>query len=256
MMHRMKLWDTNLCPCCQVVPEYSTSHLYLCPHAKIASTREQLYKDILQWLKTVDTEPVILHLITSLWYGKQPNLPSIQSTKLRKMWNTLVDIGTQSMWKGLLPKDMCSIQHDHYKLIGSRRTGMKWGTELTGKLLRASLNLWLERCAIVHAQTADGIKGMERIALDSEIRKEKRINLHDMNHDDYYLLSIPLDKLLQEPVEVQRGWLCSVKIARGDLAGARLESLKDRSGLNHKQPSLSASEKQRYNDWRNVRLQD
>ena len=63
-----------------------------------------------------------------------------------------------------------------------------------------------------------------------------------MQHEDYHLLTTPLDKLLHEPVEVQRGWLCSVKIARGDFNGAQLESLKDRSGLNFKQPHLSNRE--------------
>ena len=166
----------------------------------------------------------------------------------------MVDISTQSMWKGLLPKGMCDIQHEHYKLIGHRRTGLNWGVTFTGKLLRASLALWLERCSIVHAHTVEGIRGMERVALDNEIRKEKTLNLTNMQHEDYHLLSIPLDKLLHEPVEVQRGWLCSVKIARGDFNGAQLESLKDRSGLNFKQPHLSNRELQQYNDWRRVHL--
>ena len=166
----------------------------------------------------------------------------------------MVDLGTQTMWKGLLPKEMCNLQHDHYKLTGNRRTGLRWGAELTGKLLRASLDLWLERCSIVHSHTVEGIHGMERIALDNEIRKEKRLNLSNMNHEDYYLLNISLDKLLNETIEVQRGWLCSVKIARGDVAGAQLESLKDRSGLNFKQPNLSAREMNQYTDWRNVHL--
>ena len=128
--------------------------------------------------------------------------------------------------------------------------------ELTGKLLRASLALWLERCSIVHAHTVEGIRGMERIALDNEIRKEKSLNLNNMNHEDFHLLDISLDKLLNETVEVQRGWLCSVKIARGDFAGAQLESLKDRSGSKFKQPTLSARELRQYNDWRNVHLND
>ena len=94
--------------------------------------------------------------------------------------------------------------------------------------------------------------GMERIALDNEIRKEKTLNLTNMQHEVFHLLTIPLDKLLHEPVEVQRGWLCSVNIAWGDFDGAQLESLKDRSGINFKQPHFYERELQQYNDWRNV----
>ena len=76
--------------------------------------------------------------------------------------------------------------------------------------------LWLERCSIVHAHTVVGVLSMECIALDNEIKKEKALNLHAMNPEDYHLQSVSLDKLLHETVETQRGWLCSVKIARGD----------------------------------------
>ena len=117
-MERTGLWHNSLCPCCQLVPESSTSHLYLCPSPTIATLREKLYKDILMWLKEVNTEPSLLHLITSLWYARQPDLPTMQSPQLRKIWCTLVDIGTQSMWKGFIPNGMCDLQHEHYKLTG------------------------------------------------------------------------------------------------------------------------------------------
>ena len=166
------------------------------------------------------------------------------------------DIGTQSMWKGLLPLGMCQLQHDHYKMIGNRKAGLTWGVELTGKLLRATLNLWLRRNEILHAKTHDGILGMNRIALDTEIRKEKGLNFQGIDPEDDYLLDIPLDTLLSESVEMQRGWLCSIKIARGDLIAARSESTRDRNALTHKQPHLTAREQQQYMDWRRVRLKE
>ena len=256
MMQRMGLWDNNLCPCCKAVPEYSTSHLYLCHHPQIATLREKLFKNILAWLQEVDTEPSILHLITALWYDKQPCLENIESLPLRKLWNTMKDIGTQSMWKGLLPLGMSKLQHEHYQMIGTRKTGLTWAANLTGKVLRASLELWLKRNSILHATTHDGILGMERVALDTEIRTEKRANLQGIDPEDAYLMEIPLDTLLKETVEVQRGWLCSVKIARGDLIAARAERTRDRSALSFKQPVLTPREQRQYMDWRRVRLKE
>ena len=180
----------------------------------------------------------------------------MESPALRKIWNTMKDIGTQSMWKGLLPLGMCQLQHEHYQMIGHRKTGLAWGTEFTGKLLRASLALWLHCNSILHATTKDGILGMERIALDTEIRKEKRLNLQGINPADDYLLDIPLDTLLHETVEMQRGWLCSIKIARGDFNAARLEGTRDRNALTFRQPFLTQREQNQYMDWRRVRLKE
>ena len=97
---------------------------------------------------------------------------------------------------------------------------------------------------------------MERVALDTEIRTEKRANLQGIDPEDAYLMEIPLDTLLKETVEVQRGWLCSVKIARGDLIAARAERTRDRSALSFKQPVLTPREQRQYMDWRRVRLKE
>ena len=53
-------------------------------------------------------------------------------------------------------------------------------------------------------------------------------------------------KIKDESLESIRGWLCSIKIARGDFEGAQLESVKDRGVKEHKQPSLSVREMNKY----------
>ena len=130
------------------------------------------------------------------------------------------------------------------------------GHKVYREVTTASIALWLHRNSILHAKTHDGILGIERIVLDTKIRKEKRINLQGIDLDDAYLLDTPLDTLLQETVEMQRGWLCSVKIARGDLIAARSEGIRDRSALSFKQPFLTRREQNQYMDWRRVKLKE
>ena len=60
---------------------------------------------------------------------------------------------------------------------------------------------------------------------------------------------------MKEPVEMIRGWLCEILIARGDFASARLESLRDRNDISHIIPILTDREMEKYLDWRNVQLQ-
>ena len=254
MMKRMNLWETDLCPCCRCVPESSTTHLFLCPHPPIAKIRESEFKAILTWLQTIHTDPYLLQAITALWFGRDPEFEADDPQELRAMWDTMVDIGPQSMWLGLLPIGMVDFQHAYYRSIGESKTGSKWGEQLVGKMLRVTLNLWLARNDIVHVQTKEGMKGMNMVELKAEVTREVDKGVDDMMGEDFFLMDTPLDRLLREPIETIRGWLCSVKIARGDIDAARAEGLRDRGELSHEQPTLTEAQLSEFLDWRNIHL--
>ena len=76
-----------------------------------------------------------------------------------------------------------------------------------------------------------------------------------MEEEDFYLLDSDKEELIKEPAEMIRGLLCEILIARGDLASARLESLKDRGEITHVIPILTAIEQRSYLDWRKVCIQ-
>ena len=158
-MKRMKLWHSDICPCCQVIPENTTSHLYICPHSLITSKRELLFKELLQWMEEVNIEPSLYHLLYSLWYGKQPIFNEDETIELIKVWNVLQEIGTASTWMKILPTNLCSIQNRYYNMMGIKSSNKKWGTELINKVLRVTLQLWLQRNEIIHAQTKKVLKG-------------------------------------------------------------------------------------------------
>ena len=65
-----------------------------------------------------------------------------------------------------------------------------------------------------------------------------------------------MDKIKEESLESIRGWLCSIKIARGDFERAQLESMKDRGVEEHTQPNLSVREMNKYLDWRKIHLNE
>ena len=72
-----------------------------------------------------------------------------------------------------------------------------------------------------------------------------------MEEEDFYLLDTDEEELIKEPAEMIRGGM----IARGDLASARLESLRDRGEITHVIPILTATEQRCYLDWRSVFIQ-
>ena len=67
---------------------------------------------------------------------------------------------------------MVQQQQQHYHMIGSNATGKGWATKLVGKMLRATLQLWLTRNDILHLTTDKGIKGCTMIELKTLVQKQ------------------------------------------------------------------------------------
>lgn len=256
MQKRMRLWNNDLCPCCNVVPEHSTVHLFLCPAPNIRDKRETGFREILVWLEDVHTAPELLHMITSLWFGRIPSFDNDASFLLRKMWAVMAEMGNQSMWLGFLPRGMVAFQQAYYQSLGLKKTGSKWASRLVGRMLRVTHSLWMERNNVVHLKTAHGLKGMHLMELQEEVEFELSRGVELMEVGDHHLMDVNLESLMADSLENLRGWLCSVKIARGDCAAAEAEGLRDRGLLSHAQPSLSAAQLRGYLNWKNIQLSD
>ena len=110
-MKMMGYWKDDLCPCCKKVPETSTTHLFLCDNLSITSTRNSEFQKILQWLHKVDTDPTLIHIISSFWHGKQPDLSADEPYIYRLIYESMQEMGVASMWMGLIPKKLCTQQH-------------------------------------------------------------------------------------------------------------------------------------------------
>ena len=122
-------------------------------------------------------------------------------------------------------------------------------------MLQATHRLWMERNNILHLRTIAGIHGLQLIRLQTAVTEQYELGYENLEEEDHYLLEKNKEDLLKEPMDVVRGWLCEMLIARGEFASARLESLRDRGEISHTLPSLSATEMRKYHDWRNVCLQ-
>ena len=254
-MHQMKLWDNDLCPCCRQVSERSTTHLFLCPHPTMTHTRDQSFHKILDWLEEVDTDPMLLDLLTLFWHGEEITLDADCPPMLKNVYNIILEIGLHQMWTGFLPVGMVQFREEYYLQIGSRRSGKKWGTDFVGKMIRATHGLWMERNNMLHLRTANGIKGLCLMSMQTAVERQLDLGYENLDEEDHYLLENDAETLMKEPVDMIRGWLYEILIARGDFASARLESLRNRGNISHIIPNLTEREMEKYLDWRKVQLQ-
>ena len=217
--------------------------------------REKVFHKILTWLETINTESLLLEIITAFWHGENLILDKECPKSLKHIYNTLRDIGLHQMWMGMIPVGMIEYQTEYYQLIGSKKSGKKWGLDLVQKIIRATHSLWMERNNLLHLRAANGIRGLCNIALQTAVSQQYILGHEGLEEEDFYLLDTDQEELIKEPAEMIRGWLCEILIARGDLASARLESLKDRGEITHVIPILTAIEQRSYLDWRKVCLQ-
>ena len=253
-MKAMGLWQDDLCPCCKQVSERSTVHLFLCTNKTIHEMRQQLFSSIIDWLTAVDTDPCIVQTIRSVWYGTPLHLPEDASPWYRKLYLTLQELGIHAMWMGFLPTELTMQQAMYYNLSGSRRNGSRWGEQLVGKMLRATLQLWITRNSMVHTVADNGINGMDLVLLREAATTQLELGQQGLDEEDYYLLERDIDEIMQDSMENIRGWLCNIYIARGNYEDAQEEGLKDRGNSTHKRPRLTLHQQRQYLDWRNVQL--
>ena len=104
-------------------------------------TRDQCFQKILDWLKEIDTDPMILELLTSIWHGKEVILDTDCPPMLQNIYKKILEIGLHQMWTDFLPVGMVQFQEEYYLQIGSRRGGKKGGTDFSGKMIQATHDL-------------------------------------------------------------------------------------------------------------------
>ena len=121
----MKLGDNNLYPCCRQVPECSTLHILLCPHLTRVHTRDTFFCRICKWLNDIDTNSILLHIISTFWHNEELILALDCHLQYQTMYNILRDIGVHQIWKGLVPNHLVLLQNHYYQEIGSHRSATK-----------------------------------------------------------------------------------------------------------------------------------
>ena len=94
------------------------------------------------------------------------------------------------MWLGLLPIGMVECQASYYQQIGSRKSAKKWGLDFIQKMLRATYGLWLERNNLLHLRAANGIRGLNSIALHTAVTHQYNLGHEGIEEEDFYLLKM------------------------------------------------------------------
>lgn len=135
----------------------------------MSHTRDKSFHQILDWLETVDTDPLLLDLLSLFWHDDEVLIDPEYPLMLTSIYQIMRDIGLHQMWQGFLLVGMVDFQQQYYSQQGSKRTGKQWRVIFVSKMIRATHGLWMERNNILHLQTANGVRGLCLISMRTAV---------------------------------------------------------------------------------------
>jgi hypothetical protein len=120
------------------------------------------------------------------------------------------DLGWQPFLEGWLCLEWAALQQAYLDLLGSRRIGKRWVTELIKKLWQIAWDLWEPRKGSLHENINRVLTTIEQ-TLKSKVRENFYRASRLLHHTpDLYLLATPLSQVLLWSTEYQAAWVTQV----------------------------------------------
>jgi hypothetical protein len=141
-------------------------------------------------------------------------------------------IGWTNLLEGCMDVGWTETQASYYKMIGSRRSGLRWTVAVIKKLWDVAWDLWEQRNGFLHDAEYQATLH-DTASLDTEIRFHFRQGASHLPQRVQYLFEGSLTELLTTSVRHRQKWLKSVVAAR-EMANVR-QALQDRSSAASRQ---------------------
>ena len=165
----------------------------------------------------MDTHPDIVDfLIVGLtsWLNSNSSfsLDSSVDLPLLNAFKIQLQLGWNALLLGLLTSPLLICQHNYYHCQGSRRSGNRWGTLLTGKLWNIIFQIWMNRNHSLHETLViDHVSGQDQ--LRNAIILEHALGIKDLpTVYKPYFSSLPI--ILSRSIKYQKQWFLVIRSAR------------------------------------------
>lgn len=199
----------NRCPRCNHWGE-DKWHIVVCWDVRAKVIWDEKLKELQHFITSENTKPDIAELImTGLTHYR--NRPNREPPDEQENWRQeQVGIGWDKFIYGFVSNELVIHQAEHYRTIGSRKSGNTWAGKLILQVWNLIHNLWLGRNEVLHQKdTINSISG--ETLLDIEIEREYDAgceNLPTVIHPSYRHTK---QQLLAQSTEYKKGWLLMVK---------------------------------------------
>ena len=210
-----------LCPICHSATE-DQMHILTCRSPKAKKHRLILLDDLASWFKSTHTNPDIsTFFIQGLktWFQNHTNqhqqhhLILTAESDVNLILSSQLKLGWYYSLCSFLSPSLITLQQSHYNTISSRRSSLRWATNLTNKLWEILYQIWCYRNDTLHSnsnkQLLSGLHTLkECISFEHELNTE---SLHPV-YSSYF--HIPLPSLLSKSNSYLKNWFLIIRTAR------------------------------------------
>ena len=179
-MSRAFKWQqthSDLCPLCNLYPE-DTDHVLKCSAQEAKSARTKQLLELRELLDKLETNnllrnrmmSVILQWTNGFDCGEYQLDENLEIELVNAAFRSQQHIGIRNLFRGLIANDIVFLQKEHYVKNTHKKhnTIESWCKKVGTKLVTISIELWKNRCEIVH-ETESGT-----------IEKNTRNNAYDL----------------------------------------------------------------------------
>ena len=170
-------------------------------------------------MRQQDTDPDIVEAITDILRNFQKTeeydtyVPQGYSHDLQFCLNAQSHLGITNFLEGLLTYEWAVLQQQHYKKIGSRKTGRRWAVGLSTHLWKLVFHMWNHRNQVLHhKEELDCLSGLDIVK--QAIRTEITCGLLDLDPIYYTYFNYTDTQITNMKSVDARNWLVLIRRAR------------------------------------------
>jgi hypothetical protein len=171
-----------------------------------------IFQDLLHKEQTC---PEIAHFLMNGLrdFRAKPNSPQVTQVPWQR---EIIQIGWVNVLSGFLGKQLIDYQSQYYKSLGSRKTGVRWGSRIIIHWWILIHKMWLGRNDVLHKkEVINSLSG--QCLLDIEIEREYEAGYVGLPEVVHKWFQQPKEELLDKSIEYKKGWLLIVKTIKDSL---------------------------------------
>ena len=211
--HRLR----DHCPHCKR-PKEDVLHLITCPSQIVRKLIQDELSTLQTWMSKQDTLPELSTFIyngilswTNDPFGFEDPLHHYTQTT-QKIFNQQLQLGWFATLSGFLHPSLILLQHGHYKVIKSRRSGEAWGKKLILQLWSIIHRVWSVRNSALHESEINILQGEDHLNYSITLEHELGSQGLPALYQPYFQHSLPT--LLEKPLTYKKQWFLLVRRAR------------------------------------------
>jgi hypothetical protein len=214
-MVQWQMRDSAACPRCG--QEEDSRHVWTCHAPDARWIRLQHIFKLDTWLEQQDTHPDLRReLVNGLQAWSVGTLRwTFYRTPLHISQVLLQqdEIGWTNLLEGCMARGWTEAQELYYRMIGSRRSGLRWTVAIIKKLWDVAWDLWEQRNGFLHdRENQETLHNM--VNIDAEIRFQFRQGHRNLPRRVRYLFEGDVEDLLNTSIHSRQQWLASITAAR------------------------------------------